>query len=521
MPVHVTYPGLYIEELPSSAHTITPAPTSITVFVGYTHPFLGEVVKQKKWGDAIRIFSYADYERWFGGMYRSFVPSDVADAVYQFFLNGGSDAYVVAIKPNYHGAGGVTAIVPASDTLAPTGITFTSKHLTADDNKVSITVRNITAARTSADIVVTYGNQLEQYRGVTLDAASTDFIEKRLANSNIVTVRPVLAGYSTTYAPAPATLTLDLGRMTIAGPVYDASDFNKVFDTNEPLDKVDIFNLLTIPGVTDNGVWSKALQYCERKLAFFIMDPPVNASADDLAGAAFTKIADLLDQVPHASPNGALYFPYLKTVDPVPPPPGQLARIRSEPPSGFVAGVYARTDTRRGVWKAPAGLEASVLNTTGVVDSGRMTDMMQGTVNELGVNVLRSFPGSGTVIWGARTVGTSLALEQWKYVPVRRMALFIEQTLFRNLGWVVFEPNDEPLWTAIRISVENFLLSLFRQQAFQGKTPSEAFQVVCDKTTTTATDIAEGKVNIVVGFRPLKPAEFVIIKIAQLAGQAP
>ena len=146
--------------------------------------------------------------------------------------------------------------------------------------------------------------------------------------------------------------------------------------------------------------------------------------------------------------------------------------------------------------------------------------MRQGTLNPLGVNVLRAFPGSGTVIWGARTVGGTGAREQWRYVPVRRMALFLEQTLLRNLGWVVFEPNDEPLWTAIRISVESFMLSLFRQGAFEGSTPSRAFIVQCDHSTTTDDDIAQGRVNIIVGFRPLKPAEFVVIKIAQLAGQA-
>jgi phage tail sheath protein FI len=175
--------------------------------------------------------------------------------------------------------------------------------------------------------------------------------------------------------------------------------------------------------------------------------------------------------MPRFSPNGALYFPYLRTSDPL------SNATLLQPPSGFVAGIYARTDTRRGVWKAPAGLETSIVNTTGVVEEGRMTDMRQGVLNPLGVNVLRSFAGSGTVVWGARTVGVNAALEQWRYVPVRRTALFIEQTLLRNLGWVVFEPNDEPLWTAIRISVEGFMLSLFRQAAFQGATPSQAFRV--------------------------------------------
>src|SRR5262249_7433358 len=137
-----------------------------------------------------------------------------------------------------------------------------------------------------------------------------------------------------------------------------------------------------------------------------------------------------------------------------------------------------------------------------------------------GVNVLRSFRGSGTVVGGARTLATN-TVEQWRYVSVRRMALFLEQTLLRNLGWVVFEPNDEPLWTAIRVSVEGFMLSLFRQGAFEGKTPSRAFVVQCDHSTTTDDDIAKGRVNILIGFRPLKPAEFVVIKISQRAGQAP
>jgi phage tail sheath protein FI len=186
-----------------------------------------------------------------------------------------------------------------------------------------------------------------------------------------------------------------------------------------------------------------------------------------------------------------------------------------------VAGIYARTDTNRGFWKAPAGLETTVLNTTGVVDAGRMTDLMQGKLNMLGIDCLRTFPGVGTVVFGARTlVSANTAFQQWKYVSVRRMALFLEQTLYRNLGWAVFEPNDEPLWVAIRVSIENFMLSLFNQGAFQGTKPSQAFQVKCDATTTTQQDIDNGIVNIIVAFAPLKPAEFVIIKIAQLAGQA-
>ena len=182
--------------------------------------------------------------------------------------------------------------------------------------------------------------------------------------------------------------------------------------------------------------------------------------------------------------------------------------------------MIAREDTNRGVWKAPAGYEALVQNTAGVVASGRMTDPRQGTLNPLGVNCLRSLPGIGTVVFGARTlVAANMAFQQYRYVPVRRMTLFIEQSLFASLGWVIFEPNDTPLWVSIKTSVDGFMLGLFNQGAFQGTTPSQAFQVSCDATTTTPDDQANGIVNIVVAFAPLKPAEFVIIKIAQLAGQ--
>ena len=541
MPVNPTYPGLYIEELPSAAHTITPAPTSITVFVGYTHPFQGECAALNLWGQAIQIFNFTEYERIFGGLYRSTIlKSHVADAVYQFFMNGGTNAYVVGLRPTYYTA--PTPLAPpafikfvdaASDTVA--GIKFTAKHLTDAANRVSITIQNIrktTVDNDTADILITYGSSVESHRNVMTRTgpvaaiADKDFIHKRLASSAIVRVDPDATNLNGEYlgayaaaVPAPV-MPRDLATMpfaTVSYTTFRAKDITDVFADNGFLDKVDIFNLLVIPGVSDNGIWSTALHFCERKLAYYVMDPPSDATADGM-GMSLKEIRTVVNDpaMPRFSPNGALYFPFLKTIDPL------SSAVLEQPPSGFVAGVYARTDTRRGVWKAPAGLEAALFNTTGVVEEGRMTDMRQGVLNPLGVNVLRSFPGSGTVIWGARGVGGAGAgspLEQWRYVPVRRTALFIEQTLMRNLGWVVFEPNDEPLWAAIRISIEGFMLSLFRQAAFQGSTPSQAFRVQCDATTTTQTDIDNGVVNIVVGFRPLKPAEFVIVKIAQIAGQ--
>jgi phage tail sheath protein FI len=187
-------------------------------------------------------------------------------------------------------------------------------------------------------------------------------------------------------------------------------------------------------------------------------------------------------------------------------------------PCGAVAGVMARTDTERGVWKAPAGIAATLV---GVPELNvPLTDAENGELNPLGVNCLRAMPAAGRVVWGARTMrGDDRLASEWKYVPVRRTALFIEESLYRGTHWVVFEPNDEPLWAQIRLNLGSFMHNLFRQGAFQGSTPQDAYFVRCDKDTTTQNDIDLGIVNILVGFAPLKPAEFVVITIQQLAGQ--
>jgi uncharacterized protein len=264
---------------------------------------------------------------------------------------------------------------------------------------------------------------------------------------------------------------------------------------------------------------STALSFAERKRAFAIVDPPPQATAFQIPKSSLPTIQTMAADIP-LSQNGALYFPYLNTTDPISSMPMAVA------PSGYVAGIFATTDATRGVWKAPAGFATSLLGTTRPVATGLMNDMQQGVLNSplpgggTPVCCLRSFASTGTVVYGSRTlVGADPAYAQSKYVAVRRMTLFIEQTLVVNLKWAVFEPNDEPLWLAIKSSIEAFLLSLFNQQALQGSTPSEAFQVKCDSTTTTAADQQNGIVNIVVAVALLKPAEFVVIKISQLAGQ--
>lgn len=273
------------------------------------------------------------------------------------------------------------------------------------------------------------------------------------------------------------------------------------------LEDADLFNLLVLPDQSDDGLLAQALAYATERRAFFIMDLP--PAVDTLAEAR----AWLSSRGSLRSANAAAYFPRIRAADPL-----DNNRQRSFANSGAVAGLYARTDAARGVWKAPAGTEA-VLRGVQALDV-QLTDGENGVLNPLGMNCLRNFPAFGPLAWGARTlVGSDQAASEWKYVPIRRLALFLEESLYRGTQWVVFEPNDEPLWSQIRLNIGAFMNTLFRQGAFQGRSPREAYFVRCDSSTTTQADIDLGIVNIIVGFAPLKPAEFVIVKLQQMAGQ--
>jgi phage tail sheath protein FI len=542
MSISPTYPGIYIQELPLSTHTITPAPTSITAFVGYTHPW-----KTAAFNTAVQLFSFSDYEANFGGLYTSgYINSDLAQAVYAFFLNGGNNAYVVGLQPELLSGNPPAQFGSETDDFAfqaqlafsaGLGIQFYALE-PCDIVPMTATVTNLRASSNSGpydtfDLVITYGTRIEVYRSVNfvLHQGQDKSLDKLINGvSTLVTVEPItgisygaanpvalplpvnftlgtIVDYPATPAPAPTTFTGS----------FSAIDFVTAFQVNSSLDNVAIFNLLLVPGVSDNTVISAALAFAERKRAFAILDPPPQATAFTIPNSVLPSISSLLGEIP-TSQNGALYFPYVKTTDPI------SNLLTSVAPSGYVAGIFATTDSTRGVWKAPAGIATTLTGTTGPVATGVMNDQQQGVLNTptsptTPVNCLRTF-GSSTVVYGARTlVGTNPAYAQSKYVPVRRMTLFIEQTLVSNLTWVVFEPNAEPLWLAITMTIEAFLLSLFNQGALQGVTPSDAFQVKCDATTTTSDDQQNGVVNIVIGVALLKPAEFVIITISQLAGQ--
>jgi phage tail sheath protein FI len=521
MPVPVSYPGVYVEELPSAVRTITGVPTSITAFVG--RAWRGPV------DEPVKISSYADYERLFGGLWRD---STMSYAVQQFFSNGGSQAIIVRVATRSGGN------VATAATFSFTGGKFKAASPGSWGMNLSVTVEDKSKTKdpaddalfnlkvfddpdTKDDLVKRGGSGArESFLNVSVDPASPRFVTKVLEQQS--QLLRVDSGLGTTTAPGAATHAADAtsgtdGTVVGATEVTDASNDGAAKTGMYALRKTDIFNLLCIPPYTpttdDNGLasWTASASLCKERRAFLIVDGPASWKVAD--GVAHVGDFSAIERS-----YAAVYFPRLRISDPL-----QDGNLADFAPSGSIAGIMSRTDAERGVWKAPAGIEASLRGVLGLSVAGlpgTLTDSENGDLNPLGVNCLRSFPNIGHVVWGARTLeGSDILASQWKYVPVRRLALYIEESLLRGTQWVVFEPNDEPLWAQIRLNVGAFMQSLFRQGAFQGTTPREAYLVKCDRETTTQNDIDRGVVNILVGFAPLKPAEFVVIQIQQLAGQ--
>jgi len=573
MPISPTYPGVYIDELPSAVRTIIGVPTSIAAFVG-TAP-------RGATDQPVHITSWEDYEQEFGGLAAN---SAMSYAVYQFYQNGGSEAEIVRIlaldrrdsppsPPDDKYPTAATIVVKRAAENGGGGagdnLTLTAVSKGAWGTKLRARVDYETAeqpelakpagTRTTYNLTIcdTGTGVVERYLNVSTDPASARGLANVLTSSRLVrplkgeTVLPpkfedVPEGefpfsdgkYKTKQNGNEVEKDKEGNWYSSAAQAHTATGTTGQDGTEAPtkedylgvgvapadgktgiyqLRKADLFNMLCLPGTPgqlgeSDNILSEAAKFCVDERAMLIVDPPA-AWTDVRAAAKAGAPGGQLPLTGDNAKNAAVYFP---TVDL--PDPEKDNLVRAFPPCGVVAGIWARTDVQRGVWKAPAGIEASL----GGVNrpSLPMTDLENGRLNPLGINCLRQLPVVGNVVWGARTlVGADLLANQWKYVPVRRLALFIEESLFRGTQWVVFEPNDEPLWSLVRLNVGAFMNNLFRQGAFQGRTPQEAYLVRCDKTNNPQNDIDRGIVNILVGFAPLKPAEFVIIHIQQLAGQ--
>ena len=265
----------------------------------------------------------------------------------------------------------------------------------------------------------------------------------------------------------------------------------------QALDAVEPVNILCLPEVGDEVLLATAEGWCSRHRAFLLIDPPADA-ATPAAVEAWLSSPD----APPRKRDCATYFPWLRVLV-----GGNSTGLRDCGPCGAVAGVIARTDAKRGVWKAPAGTDANLRGVTSLTHT--LTNAETAQLNAQGVNSLRTMPATGTVVWGARTLSSD---PEWRYVPVRRFTLMLEESIDAGTEWAVFEPNAEPLWLRLHASVDAFMQELWRKGALQGVKAEEAYFVQCGLgTTMTAGDVAAGRVIVTVGFAPMRPAEFVVL----------
>ena len=537
MPVSLTNgPGVYIQELQNPLRPIVGVPTSVAAFYGRA--------PQGKVDFPFQVNSWADYENQFGGLDSSY---PLSYAVFLFFLNGGSTALVVRYNdPNVKTASAQLSADIKLDASSPGDWGTQLSAIVDHDNLFNPAVNqfNLTIKQTRGPTVVAQ----EVYSGASLINGNPQYLPTLLMASQLVT--PAAGnGWTQQSAvgtvqfafpapappppapappppapappppapapppPAPAPPPPAGGAADTKGPIPSLGDPDQKTGIWALL-KADIFNILCLPvdpGETyDAATLGDAAAFCEKHRAMLIADPPKEWTQPG-PPLQFPTITGKPTVTP-PSANAAVYYPDLVFTDST----GVTFNVG---PCGAVAGVWAATDNSRGVWKAPAGTAATIAGITGF--TVQVDDGESGILNPLAVNALRTRPAVGPVVWGARTtVGADQAQNQWKYLPVRRLALFIEESLRRGTQWVVFEPNDEPLWSSLRLNVTTFMQSLFRQGAFAGTTPAKAYLVQCDANNNPPDQVALGIVNILVGFAPLYPAEFVIINIQQQAGQA-
>jgi phage tail sheath protein FI len=546
MPITPTYPGVYIEEVPSGVRTITGVATSIAAFISRAER--GPV------NDPVTINSFGDYERHFGGLW---LKSTMSFAVRDFFLNGGGQAIIVRL---HNGATEAIMRLPTGAADPDDELPLIAANVGSWGNNLSAHVDYDTKDPTDTNLfnltISEKGGITEKFSNVSVDKNSARYLPGVLKQRSMLVrvqkdettdsyimpdTRPVASSEPVIPLSPPSSPPMSPpaspsggsdGNQLTNSQFYSTGigDSTGLEDKKEGIyafEKADLFNLLCIPPYTSSEGTTPALDeqptdvttellanaeaYCKKRRAMLLVDAHSKWKDKDKAKAGFTATSEAY---PGTNSNyAAIFFPRLKQRNLL-----RDNQMEEFVPCGAVAGIFARTDAQRGVWKAPAGQEAQLKGVPQL--SVLLTDAENGELNQLGINCLRAFPVYGRLVWGSRTLeGADRLASEWKYISVRRMALFIEESLYRGTQWVVFEPNDEPLWAQIRLNVGAFMHNLFRQGAFQGTTPKDAYLVKCDKETTTQNDINQGIVNILVGFAPLKPAEFVFIKIQQLTGQ--
>jgi Bacteriophage tail sheath protein len=496
-------PGVYIREVESGSRPIEGVGTAVAAFVGFAP--IGET------NTPVQITNWSQYRKAFGDIADGF---HLAHAVYGFFQNGGGRCYVVRVGAASEPENAHANLMSAADESVPV-YEVTALDPPSPTDEVTVEVAEPSEQGSDAfDLIARRGTAEERHSNLTTKRTAQNVVTIVNGESKLVSIKEVGRLSAADRRPAMGLVTLaamkppdpaDINQETFVGDPADRTGFGG-------LEAVDEVTMLAIPDLmaaldrgdvdldTVKGVQTEMIGHCERmgdRVA--ILDTPANLNADE--------VGKWRQEANYDSKYAALYYPWLKILNPATGEPTFV------PPSGHIAGVWSRTDATRGVHKAPAN---EVIR--GVLDVGnRVTGPEQEGLNPNGINVIRAFPGRGTRIWGARTLSSD---STWRYINVRRLFNYIEESIEEGTQWVVFEPNDQDLWQRIRRTVSAFLTRTWRDGALFGSKPEEAFYVKCDEETNPQDVIDAGQVVIEIGIAPVKPAEFVVFHIAQFSGGA-
>ena len=496
------HPGVYVEEIPSGSRPIEGVATSTAAFVGVT--------QRNSTHEPVLIGSVNDYMDLFGPILTS---SDAMGlAVQAYYRNGGGAAYICplssASSTGTNSFGDLTVSAngdgPWADFLY---IRITS--VSGSDFDMEVGTRNSTGTFYS----------LESYEKVSLDSTLDTYAETIINDqSTYITVAVMGVTLPTVTNNDGDGDGNDDGEVLVGGsqtaPI--ASDYASFYE--DTMRKIREISIIVLPGQawaadgTGNSIISETRAHCEKmKNRVLIIDPPED---HELLNAGLVATMSL-----PTSTYTVLYYPWVGVSNPL-FHPDRNPSVRSTinvAPSAIAAGMWAKIDGKRGVWKAPAGVETQLTGASSL--RFQVENKEQDQLNPLGINCIRKLPNYGSVIWGARSLSTK-ADPEWRYVPVRRTAIYIEESIYNGIQWAVFEPNDNPLWSSLRANIGAFMNGLFRAGAFQGQKASDAYFVRCGLgDTMTQGDIDRGQVIVMVGFAPLKPAEFVIVRIQQKVGE--
>src|SRR5215203_3792432 len=509
MPTYLT-PGVYVEEVPSASKPIEGVGTSIAAFVGLAPGGpVNTPMRISNWSQFAKI--YGDPEQPDNGPFME--GAYLAHSVYGFFMNGGALCWIVRVGDDAGGARPRAALPAATEKSVEA---YRAEALAAAEGEVKVELtQEPSASEKDGDatykLVVTSGSEREEYEGLTLKKGRTNLATKVNASSKLIKITDQTESLPEAQK-TPATGTFTLSKPAAKPEAIKPNHFEGDVAKRQGmggLAAVDEITMVCMPDLMTLGsngndaqlrdLQGKMIAHCENagdRMA--ILDAPPDLLPQEV-------LEWRMNTAGYDSKMAALYYPWIEVMDPLSNQPMMI------PPSGHVAGVWCRTDASRGVHKAPANEVVMGVNGLGF----QVTQGEQGGLNKVGINCIRSFPGRGIRIWGARTLSSD---PEWRYINVRRLFNYVAESIMEGTQSSVFEPNDEKLWIQLRIAVSNFLKNVYRSGALFGATEAEAFYVKCDSETNPPEVIEAGQVICEIGIAPVKPAEFVVFRLSQFSG---